>query len=340
MSNYNTLTPEVETPHAKDFRVQSLKQLTEQHGPDYVRSERPELLYAAEVVNGAISAFGMEWLERHYPAHAKHYRAKSALLDDFFDGAVTAELQRIQSRAAKAPAVVKLAVLAPVEKPEPAAPVVAAAEVPKVSISADCLMPDLAPAFRGDIARMPQLITRDEHRNVLAERRVVDLVYLHRIGFRPTLDTSLVDGRFRELMTGDTLDLALVREFAKIVSSKTSRWSDEHLAEKVLFIPANLQVQLCQLVTDRIKRGRARVYAEEAATRVKLERSLRQSGDAKLIRHVPLWARLWLCDTLIKLAVNRRSPQEVSLLLKAMTGQDMSRSDVAKKLKTIDRHVT
>lgn len=332
MSNYTSLAPEVETPHAKDFRVALLKQLTEQHGPDYVRSERPELLYAAEVVNGAISAFGMEWLEHHYPAHAKHYRAKSALLDDFFDDAVTAELQRIQSRAAKVPAPV------PTEKSVPV-PVVAETETPKVSVTTDCLMPDLAPAFRGDIARMPQLITRDEHRNVLAERRVIDLTYLHRIGFRPTLDTSISDGRFRELMSGDTLDLNLVREFAGITCSKSTKWSDEHIAEKVLFIPANLQVQLCQLATDRIKRGRARLHAEEAATRVKLERSLRQSGDAKLIRHVPLWAKLSMCDSLVKLAVNRRSPQEVSLLLKAMTGQDMARGNVSVALKAIDKHM-
>lgn len=222
----------------------------------------------------------------------------------------------------------------------PAAPVAVEIEAPKVSVTTDQLLPDIAPAFRGDIARMPQLITRDEHRAALAERRAIDIIYLHRVGFRPTtLDTSIGDGRFRALMSGDTLDLALVREFATIVSSKTSRWSDEHLAEKVLFIPANLQVQLCQLSADRIKRGRARLHAEEAAIRVKLERSLRQSGDAKLIRHVPLWAKLATCDSLVKLAVNRRSPQEVSLLLKAMTGQDMARGNVSVALKAIDKHM-
>ena len=81
------------------------------------------------------------------------------------------------------------------------------------------------------------------------------------------------------------------------------------------------------------------MHAEEAAIRVKLERSLRQSGDAKLIRHVPLWAKLATCDSLVKLAVNRRSPQEVSLLLKAMTGQDMARGNVSVALKAIDKHM-
>lgn len=301
MSNYNTLAPEVETPHDDiSSKIHWLRQITERMGADRVAKLFPHFI-APDRIQHARAILGDAWVEKHYPA-------------------------------------MPIAVSA--ETPEPAAPVAVEIETPKVSISADQLLPDIAPAFRGDIVRMPQLITRDEHRNVLAERRAIDIVYLHRIGFRPTLDTSISDGRFRELMSGDTLDIALVREFAGITCSKAAKWSDEHIAEKILFIPANLQVQLCQLATDRIKRGRARLHAEEAATRVKLERSLRQSGDAKLIRHVPLWAKLATCDSLVKLAVNRRSPQEVSLLLKAMTGQDMSRSDVAKKLKAIGRHIT
>ena len=299
--NYITLAPEVETPHDDiSSKVHWLRQITERMGADKVAKLFPHFI-APDRIQHARAILGDAWVEKHYP-------------------------------------VMPIAVSA--ETPEPAAPVVAEIEAPEVSVTTDQLLPDIAPAFRGDIVRMPQLITRDEHRNVLAERRAIDLTYLHRIGFRPTLlDTSIGDGRSRALMSGDTLDLALVREFATIVSSKTSRWSDEHLAEKVLFIPANLQVQLCQLATDRIKRGRARLHAEEAATRVKLERSLRQSGDAKLIRHVPLWAKLATCDSLVKLAVNRRSPQEVSLLLKAMTGQDMARGNVSVALKAIDKHI-
>lgn len=241
------------------------------------------------------------------------------LADELFDDAFFAELARIQARVA-----------------EVTAPVAVEIETPKVSISADCLMPDVAPAFRGDIARMPQLITRDEHRNVLAERRVIDLTYLHRIGFRPTLDTSIGDGRFRALMSGDTLDLNLVREFAGITCSKSTKWSDEHIAEKVLFIPANLQVRLCQLATEAIKRKRARVINEAPAIRARLEISMRRSGDAKNLKHAGLWAQLWVCDELIKFACGRRSPQEVGLLLGAMTGTPMARSDVAKKVRAID----
>lgn len=259
MSNYTSLAPEVETPHAKD------------------------------------------------------------LADELFDDAFFAELARIQARAANV-----------------TAPVAVEIETPKVSISADCLMPDVAPAFRGDIARMPQLITRDEHRAALAERRAIDIVYLHRIGFRPTLDTSISDGRFRELMSGDTLDLNLVREFAGITCSKSTKWSDEHIAEKVLFIPANLQVRLCQLATEAIKRKRARVINEAPAIRARLEVSMRRSGDAKNLKHAGLWAQLWVCDELIKFACGRRSPQEVGLLLGAMTGTPMARSDVAKKVRAID----
>ena len=186
---------------------------------------------------------------------------------------------------------------------------------------------------------MPTFITSDEARKIRAERIVTDLIYLHAQGHRLYLNSSVLDGRFREMMSADTLDLNLVREFATIVSSKTSNWSGEYLATSVLHIPATQQVHLCQLATERIRRGRTRLLAGEAATRAKLECALRQSGDAKLIRHVPLWARLWVCDSLIKLAVDRRSPQEVSLLLKAMTGREMSRSDVAKKLKAIDKHM-
>lgn len=219
----------------------------------------------------------------------------------------------------------------------PAAPVAVEIEAPKVSVTTDQLLPDIAPAFRGDIVQMPQLITRDEHRNVLAERRAIDLTYLHRIGFRPTLlDTSIGDGRFRALMSGDTLDLDLVREFAAITCSKTSRWSDEHIAERVLFVPANLQAQLCQLSTEAIKRKRARVINEAPAIRAKLENSMRKSGDAKNLKHAGLWAQLWVCDELIKFACGRRSPQEVGLLLGAMTGKPMARSNASTTLKAID----
>lgn len=241
------------------------------------------------------------------------------LADELFDDAFIAELARIQARAANV-----------------TAPVAVEIETPKVLISADCLMPDVAPAFRGDIVRMPQLITRDEHRAALAERRATDIIYLHRIGFRPTLDTSISDGRFRELMSGDTLDISLVREFAGITCSKATKWSDEHIAEKILFIPANLQVRLCQLATEAIKRKRARVISEAPAIRARLEVSMRRSGDAKNLKHAGLWAQLWVCDELIQFACGRRSPQEDGLLLGAMTGTSMARSDVAKKLRAID----
>ncbi|MER2514172.1 MAG: hypothetical protein ABTQ25_17440 [Nitrosomonas ureae] len=212
------------------------------------------------------------------------------------------------------------------------------AEVPEKSVTTDQLMPSIAPAFRG-LAPVPTLITSDEARKIRAERIVADLIYLHAQGHRLYLNSSVLDGKFRDMMSADALDLNLAREFATLVSSKTSNWSGEYLATSVLFIPATLQVRLCQLATERIRRGRARLLAGEATTRARLECSLRQSGDAKLIRHAPLWAELWVCDSLIKLAVDRRSPQEVSALWEAMTGRKMGRSDVAKKLKTIDKHI-
>ena len=232
-------------------------------------------------------------------------------------------------------AIVELAVPAPIFEAQAR---VAVAESPAISVSADQLMPSIAPAFRG-LAPVPTLITNDEGRKIRAERIVADLIYLHAQGHRLYLNSSVLDGRFQVMMSADTLDLNLAREFATLVSSKTSNWSGEYLATNVLFIPATLQVHLCQLATERIRRGRARLLAGEATTRARLECSLRQSGDAKLIRHVPLWAKLSMCDSLIKLAVDRRSPQEVSALWEAMTGQEMSRSDVAKKLKAIDKHI-
>lgn len=298
MSNYTSLAPEVETPHDDiSSKIHWLRQITERMGADRVAKLFPHFI-APDRIQHARAILGDAWVEKHYPGLM--------------------------------PKVVSA------ETPEPAAPVVAETETPKVSVTTDCLMPDIAPAFRGDIARMPQLITRDEHRNVLAERRAIDIAYLHRVGFRPTLDTSIGDGRFRELMSGDTLDISLVREFATIVSSKTSRWSDEHLAEKVLFIPANLQVRLCQLATEAIKRKRARVISEAPAIRARLEVSMRRSGDAKNLKHAGLWAQLWVCDELIRFACGRRSPQEAGLLLGAMTGKPMARSNASTTLKAID----
>lgn len=313
--NYITLSPELNSPHDDIAqRVQRLKELTEQHGPQWVISEWPELLYTAKVVARAVKVLGPDWIRRYYPAHAERYCPKRAN-------------------------VVVFAVPEPVVEPEPV--IEQPASVAEKSVTADCLMPDIAPAFRG-LDPVPALITNDDARKILANRREADIIYLHAQGHRPYLDSSLTDGKFREMMSADTLDLDLVREFAKAVSSKTIAWSDEHLATNVLFIPETLQVRLCQLATDAIKRKRGRLIEGLPTIRTRLETSMRRSGDAKNLEHAVMWAQVWVCDELIKFARagkvkpgRERSPQEVGLLLGAMTGRAMARSDVAKKLKAI-----
>ena len=337
MLNCTTLNPELNSPYDDiAHRVQRLKDFTEQHGPRWVISEWPELLYTPAVVVRAVKVLGPEWIERYYPQHAERYCPKREIIKVPVAVAFAVPEAIVEQHE---PVVEGVVVAPAVVEPAPAIEQLAPGPVKaEGSVTADQLMPSIAPAFRG-LEPVPTLITNDEARKIRAERIVADLIYLHAQGHRLYLNSSVLDGRFREMMSADTLDLNLAREFATIVSSKTSKWSGEYLATSVLNIPATQQVHLCQLATERIRRGRTRLLAGEAATRAKLECALRQSGDAKLIRHVPLWAKLSMCDSLIKLAVDRRSPQEVSLLLKAMTGQEMSRSDVAKKLKAIDKHV-
>lgn len=328
MSNYNTLAPEVETPRAKDFRVVLLKQLTEQHGPEYVRSERPELLYAAEVVSGAISAFGMEWLERHYPAHAKHYRAKSALLDDFFDDAVTAELQRIQSRAAKAPVVVKLAVPVAVEAPEPTAPVVAEVETPKVSVTTDQLLPDIAPAFRAYPAlpapNSGRAFTAADDENLI-QQRIADLEWLHRRGHRVEIDShEAAGGRARHLLTSEKFDRDLAREVAacRLLSG------DGFVA--ALYLPEWLEAEMAQLCTKSMKMKRLRARRN----RPKVEAKLRAGVAPKHRNHVARWLDVHHCMALVD-----DSPSAIARLYTAMTGAKMSKSTACEARNEVQKRV-
>ena len=209
-------------------------------------------------------------------------------------------------------------------------------EVSEKSVTIDCLMPSIAPAFRG-LEPVPAMITNDEGRNILANRREADIVYLHQQGHRAHVDSSLCGGKFKGMLAGDTLDLDLVREFIEHVSSAKERMTDEHIAVNLLFVPECMQVRLCQLATEAIKRKRARVTKEAPATRAKLENSMRQSGDAKNLKHADLWAQLWVCDELITFTRKKRSTQQVGLLVGAMTGtKPMGHSNARVALKAID----
>lgn len=237
--------------------------------------------------------------------------------------ALIAELDDDDEPEEKGPAMVELAVPAVVE-------------VPATSITTDCLMPDIAPAFRG-LEPVPAMITNDEGRKILANRREADIVYLHQQGHRAHVDSSLCGGKFKGMLAGDTLDLDLVREFIEHVSSAKERMTDEHIAVNILFVPECMQVRLCQLATEAIKRKRARVTKEAPAIRAKLENSMRQSGDAKNLKHVDLWAQLWVCDELITFTWKKRSTQQVGLLVGAMTGtKPMGHSNARVALKAID----
>lgn len=204
------------------------------------------------------------------------------------------------------------------------------------------LMPDLGPAFRG-YPPLPAMIRCQDERNELMRRRVEDIIYLHRVGRRFWLDSSLGGGKYREMLMGDSLDIGKVRDFVDYVSSPYQRMTDEHIAVRLLFIPENLQVRLCQLATDEIKAKRRTLLHKEPVICARLLKSVNETGDRKLARHVHLWGRLWVAQELIRYVRTGKvpsgkecSPQEVGLLLGAMTGKRMERSEIRRKLKTIE----
>jgi len=307
-------------------------------GARWVAKHEPALL-RKEVIDRAWRDGKNQWVREHYRPLLERYglikpltprKQASAIQTDIADiDARMAEVDAIESSAStveSTPAVIESA-------PAPENNQDKKAESSLISV--ESLTPDIAPAFRG---YGPQpLIANAADRCELVRRRVADIAYIHAKGHRANVDTSLCDGKFKDMLAGDKLDIDLVREFAEHVSSPEGRKTDEHIAVNILFIPACMQIRLCQLVSEAIKRKRARTINEAPTVRAKLERSVRQSGDGRNMKHVEQWVQLWVADQLVSFAMKKRSPQEVGFLLGAMTGtMAMPRSDVAKKLKCID----
>lgn len=199
-------------------------------------------------------------------------------------------------------------------------------------------LPSIAPAFVERTAS-PMICTA-ENRAVIVQRRFEDILHAHASGHRGHASTSLADGKFRGVLSGDVLDHALVREFAEAVSSGSSRMTDQHIAENILFLSGPMQLRMGQLCTDAIKAKRARVRKQAPDIRAKLQASLARTGDRKLEKHLDAWVTLWLADQLVQHVCGRRSPEEVSRLVAAMTGEKpKDRRNVRETLKGIDERL-
>ena len=202
----------------------------------------------------------------------------------------------------------------------------------------DAYLASIAPAFV-DRPASPMIHT-DAERAIVAQRRFEDIVHAHASGHRGHVSTSLAEGKFKGMLSGDVLDRALVREFAEAVSSGSSRMSDEHIADNVLFLSGPMQLRMGQLCTDAIKAKRARVRKQAPDIRAKLQASLVSTGDAKLAKHLDAWVTLWVADQLVQHACGRRSPEEVSRLVAAITGErPKDRRNVRETLKGIDERL-
>lgn len=314
--------------------VRIFKKFTERLGPDWVRRHQP-LWLSHDRIQTARLVLGAAWIEQHYPELSE---VEVPQLSDPSVCDCDALLADLGESVATENDPTPVQIAEPAE-PNPA-PTVSSAPVDLTT--AVGLMPDLGPAFRGYVP-LPAMISCSDERDELVRRRVEDIIYLHRIGYRPYLDTSLSGGKYRAMLMGEALDLGQVHDFVAHVSSQHERMTDAHIAVKLLSIPENLQVRLCQLATGAIKSKRRALIKNEPAIRARLLRSVIQTGDRKLERHVPLWGQLWVAQELIRFVRTGKvapgdecSPQEVGQLLGAMTGKRMERSDVGKKLKTID----
>lgn len=321
-------------------------------GARWVAQYEPALL-RKEVIDRAWCGGKNQWVREHYRPLLERYGLIKSPTPRKQASAIQTDIADIDARMAEADAIIadidaRMAEVDAIESSastvESTPAVIESTPAPENNqdkkaesslISVESLTPDIAPAFRG---YGPQpLIANAADRCELVRRRVADIAYIHAKGHRANVDTSLCDGKFKDMLAGDKLDIDLVREFAEHVSSPEGRKTDEHIAVNILFIPACMQIRLCQLVSEAIKRKRARTINEAPTVRAKLERSVRQSGDGRNMKHVEQWVQLWVADQLVSFAMKKRSPQEVGFLLGAMTGTKvMPRSDVAKKLKCID----
>lgn len=202
----------------------------------------------------------------------------------------------------------------------------------------DAYLASIAPAFV-DRPATP-IICNDADRAIVAQRRYEDIAHAHASGQRGHVSTSLAEGKFKGMLSGDVLDHALVREFAEAVSKCGSRMSDEHIADNVLFLSGPMQLRMGQLCSDAIKAKRARVRKQAPDIRAKLQASLVSTGDAKLSKHLDAWVTLWVADQLVQHACGRRSPEEVSRLVSAMTGEKpKARGNVSVTLRDIDERL-
>lgn len=334
--NYTSLAPEVETPHDDiSSKIHWLRQITERMGADKVAKLYPHWL-APDRIQHARTILGDAWVEKHYPGLMPKVVAevKAPTFSELFDDRATAELRRIQARAviqaraAKAPAVVKLAVPVAVEAPEPTAPAVAEVEAPKVSITTDQLLPDIAPAFRGfDALPAPnsgRAFTAVDDENLI-QQRIADLEWLHRRGHRVEIDShEAAGGRARHLLTSEEFDRDLAREVAacRLLSG------DGFVA--ALYLPEWLEVEMAQLCTKSMKMKRLRARRN----RPKVEAKLRAGVAPKHRNHVARWLDVHHCMALVG-----DSPSAIARLYIAMTGVKMSKSTACEARNEVRKRV-
>lgn len=188
-------------------------------------------------------------------------------------------------------------------------------EVSEKSVTIDCLMPSIAPAFRAYPAlpapNSGRAFTAADDENLIRQI-VADLKWLHEHDHRPAIDSP----KYRNMMTGDKLDIALTEQFAR------EKWSADHRVG-LLVVPEYLEFQMAQLCGKATKMKRLRVRRDRLKIAAKLSRSITEPEHAK---HVEKWTDIAVCMELVG-----DSPSAIARLYTAMTGERMSDDNARKR---------
>lgn len=210
----------------------------------------------------------------------------------------------------------------------PAAPVAVEIEAPKVSVTTDQLLPDIAPAFRAYPAlpapNSGRAFTAADDENLI-QQRIADLEWLHRRGHRVEIDShEAAGGRARHLLTSEKFDRDLAREVAacRLLSG------DGFVA--ALYLPEWLEAEMAQLCTKSMKMRRLRARRN----RPKAEAKLRAGVAPKHRNHVARWLDVHHCMALVG-----DSPSAIARLYTAMTGVKMSKSTACEARNEVQKRV-
>lgn len=211
-------------------------------------------------------------------------------------------------------ATVAFAVPEAIVEPEPA--IEQPASVAEKSVSADWLMPDIAPAFRG-YAALPAPNTgrayTPEQTEALVKVQVAELEWLHRRGHRARVRKA----GYEDLMSGDHLDLDLAEEFAR------EEWRPEAKV-KSLRLDMSQQLMLGVLSTKPARDRRRSALKYVAEIRDRLEPMV--AGHKQI--DLDFWCDLLLCEKLAGVS----SPTAIAELYASMTGRSIDRRLVDRTL--------